>query len=183
MFARTDRLLLRPGWSEDAPALAATIGEAAIVRNLARAPWPYGIEDARAYLKGFDAALPSFLIFSRSEKPPELVGGIGFATTEQREVELGYWIARHSWNRGYATEAGHAALAMARDGLRLRTIVSGHFLDNPASGRVIEKLGFAATGDTSVRHSHARGEDVAFQGYARDLGPRHEQAASERLAA
>ena len=50
MFARTERLLLRPGWLEDAPALAQAIGEEAVVRNLARAPWPYGEEQAQAYL-------------------------------------------------------------------------------------------------------------------------------------
>ncbi len=44
MFARTERLLLRPGWLEDAPALARAIGEEAVVRNLARAPWPYGMD-------------------------------------------------------------------------------------------------------------------------------------------
>ena len=47
MFARTERLLLRPGWAEDAPALARAIADEAIVRNLATAPWPYGIDDAR----------------------------------------------------------------------------------------------------------------------------------------
>src|SRR3989344_9521016 len=39
MFARTERLLLRPGWQEDAPALAKAIGEEGVVRNLATAPW------------------------------------------------------------------------------------------------------------------------------------------------
>jgi hypothetical protein len=47
MFARTRRLFLRPAWPEDAAALAATIADVAIVRNLATAPWPYSIEDAR----------------------------------------------------------------------------------------------------------------------------------------
>lgn len=169
MFARTDRLLLRPGWIEDAPALAAAIGDERVVRNLARAPWPYGLADAEAYLSGSDAALPSFLIFARTNDAPELVGGIGFGALQNCEVELGYWIASDCWNRGYVTEAGHAALALARDSLRLCRIVSGHFLDNPASGRVLEKLGFAPAGEIGVRNSRARGEDVAFKGYALDL--------------
>ena len=50
MFARTERLLLRPGWLEDAPALARAIGEEAVVRNLARAPWPYGMDEAQDFL-------------------------------------------------------------------------------------------------------------------------------------
>ena len=48
MFARTKRLLLRPGWAEDAPALAAAIADEKIVRNLATAPWPYRMRDAEA---------------------------------------------------------------------------------------------------------------------------------------
>ena len=43
MFHVTERLLLRPAWPEDAGAILAAIGEETIVRNLARAPWPYGL--------------------------------------------------------------------------------------------------------------------------------------------
>ena len=46
MFARTPRLLLRPGFPEDAPALAAAIADQAIGRNLANVPWPYSMRDA-----------------------------------------------------------------------------------------------------------------------------------------
>src|SRR4029453_3588759 len=50
MFARTERLLLRPGWAEDAPALARAIADEQVVRNLATAPWPFALEDAEAFL-------------------------------------------------------------------------------------------------------------------------------------
>ena len=50
MFARTKRLLLRPGWAEDAAALAAAIADEKIVRNLATAPWPYRLDDALSFL-------------------------------------------------------------------------------------------------------------------------------------
>src|SRR5690606_12374276 len=76
MFARTDRLLLRPGWHEDAPALARAIGEEAIVRNLARAPWPYHEKDARAFLAGWTDGHPSrFLMLQRTASAPRLIGG------------------------------------------------------------------------------------------------------------
>ena len=184
MFVRTDRLLLRPGWMEDAPALAAAIGEARIVRNLATVPWPYGLADARAYLAQSAGALPSFLILARTAGKPRLIGGIGFGRTPDDEVELGYWIAGADWNRGYATEAGRAMIDLARKSLRLCRIVAGHFVDNPASGRVLEKLGFTATGERDLRRSAARGEDVAFQGFALDLcakGCIHDEP--ERMAA
>jgi RimJ/RimL family protein N-acetyltransferase len=161
MFIRTERLLLRPGWAEDAGALHRAIADERIVRNLARAPWPYEPADAAAYLatEG-DPAAPSLLIFRRTAVAPELVGGIGFQRDTDGEVEFGYWIARAHWGRGYATEAGRAVLAAARDSLRVERLNAGHFLDNPASGRVLEKLGFRAIGRVALRHSAGRGEAV-----------------------
>ncbi len=100
MFARTERLLLRPGWLEDAPALARAIGEEAVVRNLARAPWPYGMDEAQDFLgRPVDPAQPSFLIFARTGGAPRLVGGCGIAPSPEGPLEMGYWIARPYWYR------------------------------------------------------------------------------------
>lgn len=159
MFARTDRLLLRPGWAEDAPALAAAIADEAIVRNLASAPWPYNLTDAKAHLNAqATARLPSFVIVRRTRGAPELIGMVGLGEAPDGEIELGYWIARPNWGQGYATEAAAAVIDIARDGLRLKRLTASHFLDNPASGRVLEKLGFQATGDIASRFSKGRGE-------------------------
>ena len=159
MFARTERLLLRPGWSQDAPALFDAIGDERILRNLATAPWPYRPEDAEAWLaterKACESAL---LVFRCTDAAPELIGAVGFGRHPTGETELGYWIARRHWGRGYATEAGRALVATARYGLRLQRLVAGHFLDNPASGRVLEKLGFRPTGSIVPRYSAGRGE-------------------------
>ena len=115
MFARTDRLLLRPGWAEDAPALARAIADEAIVRNLATAPWPYGVAEAEAFLAApRDPVLPSFLITERTDAAPRLIGACGFGRRPSGAVELGYWIARRHWNRGFATEAGQALIDIAR---------------------------------------------------------------------
>jgi RimJ/RimL family protein N-acetyltransferase len=159
MFARTERLLLRPGWIQDAPALYEAIADETVVRNLASAPWPYRPKDAEAFLATErKASEPSMLIFRRTDGAPELVGTIGFGRHPDGGIEFGYWIARRHWGRGYATEAGRAALAMARDSLRLRRIAAGHFLDNPASGRVLGKLGFRPTGAIAPRYSVGRRE-------------------------
>jgi len=155
MFARTQRLLLRPGWREDAPALAAAIGDFAVVGKLAGAPWPYGIEDAEAFLAADHGCLPNFLIFARTHGAPRLVGGIGLAEREGG-AELGYWIARPYWGLGFATEAGRAVVDIADRGLRLPHLIAGHFASNPASARVLQKLGFEPTGTTSSRMCPAR---------------------------
>ena len=160
MFARTPRLLLRPGFPEDAPALASAIADEAIVRNLAVVPWPYTLRDAEAFLAcPRDPVLPSFLMLDLSEGAPRLVGSCGLARRPSGAVELGYWIARPCWGRGFATEAGRALVEIAR-ALRLPQLEASHFIDNPASARVLDKLGFESTGIIAPRMNCARGEEI-----------------------
>jgi RimJ/RimL family protein N-acetyltransferase len=72
---------------------------------------------------------------------------------------MGYWLSRPHWGRGLATEACTALIDIAR-ALGLPSLEAGHFIDNPASGRVLEKLGFEAVGIIAPRMSCARGEEV-----------------------
>ena len=160
MFARTPRLLLRPGFPEDAPALAQAIGDELIVRNLSTAPWPYGIRDAEAFLASArDPVLPSFLVFERTAGAPRLIGSCGLGRRPSGAVEMGYWIARSHWGRGFATEACTALLGIAR-ALGLPQLEASHFIDNPASARVLDKLGFVSTGLIAPRMSCARGAEM-----------------------
>ncbi len=160
MFARTPRLLLRPGFPEDAPALATAIADEAIVRNLATAPWPYRMRDAEAFLASpRDPILPSLLIFERTDTAPQLVGSCGLGRRPSGAVELGYWIARSFWGRGFATEAGKALVDIAR-ALGLPSLEGSHFVDNPSSARVLEKLGFEPLGIIAPRLSCARGAEA-----------------------
>lgn len=160
MFARTPRLLLRPGFPEDAPALAAAMADQAIARNLAVVPWPYALRDAEAFLASpRDPVLPSLLVFERTDGAPQLAGSCGLGRRASGAVEMGYWIARPFWGRGFATEACAALIGIAR-ALGLRQLEASHFIDNPASARVLDKLGFESTGLIAPRLSCARGEEV-----------------------
>ena len=160
MFARTPRLLLRPGFPEDAPALATAIADEAVVRNLAVVPWPYSLRDAEAFLaKPRDTILPSLLVFERTGGAPQLVGACGLGRRPSGAVEMGYWISRPFWSRGFATEACAALVEIART-LGLSSLEASHFIDNPASARVLEKLGFEALGIIAPRMSCARGTEV-----------------------
>ena len=169
MFARTERLLLRPGWAEDAPALRQAIADEMVVRNLAVAPWPYSLRDAEAFLAApRDPGLPSMLIFERTDGEPVLVGSCGLGRRASGRIELGYWIARPFWGRGFATEAGEALVAMAR-ALGLDRLEASHFIDNPASGRVLEKLGFQSTGMIAPRLSCARNMEIPARYFRLEL--------------
>lgn len=172
MFHRSERLLLRPVWPEDWQALLAGIADEGVVKNLATAPWPFREQDARDFAaRPADPFHPRFLITRAADA--EVVGCIGFgpmndAANDPGAPELGYWIARPHWGRGYATEAGAAVLAMAGV-LGHRELTASHFLDNPASGRVLRKLGFEPTGRTVERWSCARGSHAPTVQYRRLL--------------
>jgi RimJ/RimL family protein N-acetyltransferase len=155
MFARTQRLLLRPVWPEDAEALFAAINDAGIVCNLARAPWPYGTADPR---------FPHFVLTLPGDAGQTVVGSCGLGETDG-EAELGYWIAREHWGKGFATEASRALIANAWM-IGHRRLVASHYIDNPASGAVLRRLGFKRTGITRPRHSAGRGYAAMAHEYA-----------------
>jgi RimJ/RimL family protein N-acetyltransferase len=118
------------------------------------------MRDAEAFLASpRDPVLPSLLIFERTSRAPELVGACGLGRRPSGSVELGYWIARSRWGNGFATEACVALIDIAR-ALGLQQLEGSHFVDNPASGRVLKKLGFEALGIVAPRLSCARGTEV-----------------------
>lgn len=165
MFVRTERLTLRPAWAEDAPELANAIGHEAVVRNLARAPWPYSIEAAETFVAdSISPAVPRFLMFEHRRGTIRLIGGIGLDAVKGEPHELGYWVTPDAWGRGYATEAGAAVLRAAK-AAGIRRVTAGHFIDNPASGRVLRKLGFRPTGRIVSLYSRARGAEAATARY------------------
>lgn len=169
MFIRSERLFLRPAWPEDLEETFAIINDESVVRNLASAPWPYTRDDARDFLvREQDAMLPNFFITLPAADGAKVIGNIGLQR-DHDDIEIGYWIARAHWGQGFATEAVRAVLSLARV-LGHRHIVAGHFTDNPASGRVLEKAGFAATGRKRIRYSAGRCGVAPAIAYAIDLG-------------
>ena len=168
MFIRSERLFLRTAWPEDWSELLGLIADEGIVRNLARAPWPYGPDQARDFAaRPQDPRLPHFFVSNAANG--ELIGSVGLGRDDEGRTELGYWIARPHWGNGYAPEAARAVLRLAST-LGHRQLVAGHFVDNPASGRVLAKIGFRPTGKVVPRFSLGRGQNVESVEYATDLG-------------
>ncbi|RYY24816.1 MAG: N-acetyltransferase [Sphingomonadales bacterium] len=162
-------MTLRPAWAEDAPILAQAIGHEEVVCNLARAPWPYPIEAAETFAGSFDnPGEAKFLAFEHIDGQLRLIGGMGVSALKDEPHELGYWITPDAWGRGYATEAAAGVLRAAK-ATGVRRVTAGHFIDNPASGRVLRKLGFRPTGRIVPTYSRGRGAEVPAARYALDL--------------
>jgi RimJ/RimL family protein N-acetyltransferase len=153
MFARTSRLLLRPAFAEDAPALKALLATESLVHDVA-AP-ASSARDAEALLFGTsDPILPSFLILRRTEAAPLLIGACGLSRRLSGTVELGYWIVRQFRGQAYATEACSAVIEIAAM-LGLPSIVASHFVGDRASARLLEKLGFQPVGVSGAKAARA----------------------------
>jgi ribosomal-protein-alanine N-acetyltransferase len=157
----SERLLLREPKLSDAPTIAQLMNDWDVVKNLSSAPFPYLEEDARAFLarqreglaEGTDYA---FAVTRKSDGA--FMGKCGVHLKEAG-YELGYWLGRPYWGQGFATEAAAEVLAFAFRNLRAESVEAGWFHDNPASGHVLEKLGFRANG-SGQRDCAARGESV-----------------------
>lgn len=169
MFIRSERLFLRPGWDEDWQEVLEGIAEEVVVRNLATAPWPYRADDARAFAaRPQDPRFPHFLVtLPTPEAPARVIGCIGLQDAGGA-AEIGYWIARESWGQGFATEAVRAVLGLAST-IGHRRVIASHFADNPASGTVLAKAGFAPTGVIRPRFSAGRGGEAPAVEYAVEL--------------
>lgn len=155
---RTDRLILRAPAAADVPAITRLAGDYAIASMTTRMPHPYAEADARqfvALVARQDGARERTFVIERDGEGP--IGAIGFHRPPEGPLELGYWLGRPHWGRGYATEAVAGALRWASADWGRKAISSGHFADNAPSANVLIKSGFLYTGEVQMRHSRARG--------------------------
>ena len=141
----TERLTLRSFKFEDAQDVQRLAGDRDIAATLTRMPHPYKEGMAEKWIRSCyenfkkDAAI-NFAITLRTEK--HLIGGIALRIDRENEnAELGYWIGKPYWNRGYCTEAAKAVVGHSFEVLKLNRIHAKYFKRNPASGRVLEKIG------------------------------------------
>jgi RimJ/RimL family protein N-acetyltransferase len=146
----TPRLILRPFTLSDARDVQHLAGDREIASTTLNVPHPY--EDGMAeqwigthqekYERG---ELVNFAIVRRADNA--LLGAIGLRITQQHaHAELGYWLGKPYWNAGYCTEAAHVVVAYGFERLGLQRIHASHMTRNPASGRVMQKLGMRYEG-------------------------------------
>lgn len=146
---KTERLLLRRFRIQD----AARVKELASVKELAVStllPHPYKKGMAERWIMSQmddykNDRMINFAIVLLEEDV--LIGSIGLELVmAHRHGQLGYWIGLPYWNRGVCTEAAQALVAYGFEELGLNRIWAPHFKSNPASGRVLEKIGMQYEG-------------------------------------
>lgn len=149
----TERLRLRPPHDADREQLVPALNNLNVSRWTGRIPYPYGPEDAEAFLihvrqKPADALV---LFITRLGM---LVGCIGI-----EEGELGYWLAEPHWGHGFGTEAARAVVDHAFEAMKIDDLVASHHIGNAASRRILLGLGFVETGEGTA-FSRARQAEV-----------------------
>ncbi len=166
---RTRRLLLRSFMSGDAPIVAQLCNEPDIAATTLNIPHPYTVSMASEWIKGQREREESMIEWVWAITRPQhegVVGAVGLVfTLRHARGELGYWIGKPFWNQGYCTEAARAVLSTAFEELEMNRVHASHFERNPASGRVMEKIGMHKEG--VLRQHYQKGshfEDVVTYG-------------------
>lgn len=146
----TARLVLRPFSAADAPRLVELLADREIAANTLTIPHPYSRADADTWLSTLQAKFDegkhaTFAITLRGQGA--LIGCAGLnINPDHARAELGYWIGRDHRGRGVATEACAAVIRHGIETLGLERIFAQHYTRNPASGRVLAKLGMTHEG-------------------------------------
>ena len=165
----THRLILRPFQLSDAPAQHALVNDREIAANTRSIEFPYPEGAAVKWIEQhpkmwLDGKSAIFAICLKEND--QLAGAIGLEISQRDEnAELGYWVGKKYWNQGIATEAAGAVVRFGFETLALQKIHAHHMTRNPASGRIMEKIGMVQEG---LLKSHVKKwgtfEDVAFYG-------------------
>lgn len=145
----TLHLVLRPYSIWDAEDLQQLINDKDIASTMINIPHPYTLEDAIEFLgkREENYRETGSLQFAITHKDDYFIGGIGLSINKKHENgEIGYWIGKQYWGKGYCTEAAGAVVKYGFEVLGLNRIHATHMSRNPASGRVMQKIGMKYEG-------------------------------------
>ncbi|MBR1514824.1 MAG: GNAT family N-acetyltransferase [Bacteroidales bacterium] len=147
---QSERILLRPWRESDAETLFKYASDPDVGP---RAGWPphKSVEESLEIIRTVFHNDTTWAIVLKATDEP--IGCIGYLPCDidlpSREDEplVGYWVAKPYWNQGICTEALQLLIAQIRESTCIRSLISSHYLDNPASGQVMLKCGFVPMGD------------------------------------
>lgn len=159
---KTKRLTLRTLGPGDAARIAVLAGVWEVASMTGRIPFPYS--EAAAF-QWIDELAEGEVVYG-IEHQGDLIGVCGFKPIGGGVAELGYWIGKSYWGRGFATEAAAALMAHGFTHAGVKQFVCKHLAGNVSSRRVIEKLGFKYTGP-ATSWCEARQMDMPSETYER----------------
>jgi RimJ/RimL family protein N-acetyltransferase len=146
----TPRLVLRAPQERDIPDLVRGLNNYNVSQWTARIPFPYGERDAAEFVRHTREASSGVLRLA-IEQAGTAIGVIGCErTADGAAAELGYWLAEPHWGKGYGREAAQAMTAHAFSSAGHDRLVAGYREGNEASRRILDALGFEATGRQMV---------------------------------
>ena len=157
----TKRLILRAFTLADAKRVQHLAGAFAVADTTGHMPHPYQDGMAEEWIGGLDSEFEhgegaTFAITLPATG--ELIGAIGLTLhSHNKRAEMGYWLGVPYWNHGYTSEAARAVLQFAFEQLNLNRVYASHFPRNPASGRVMQKIGMKYEG--TLRQHFVRWQD------------------------
>ena len=148
---RTERLLLRSLVPGDAEPLRRLAGDRAIADTMISVPHPFTQPHALEWIADYGGSAPKSrhrYFATCLDEIGDLVGitALRDIDAEHAQAELSFWIGRPYWGRGFASEAAGATLQYGFLMLHLNRITAYHMLRNPASARVLVRLGFRQEG-------------------------------------
>lgn len=149
----TSRIMLRRWQDSDATALYKYAADPEVGPRAGWPPHQSEAESLEIIRTIFNDATTWAIVLKETG---EAIGAMGYGPScecklpsRPNEPTVGYWVAKPYWNKGICTEALALLIDHIRKTTDIKSLVSGHFIDNPASGRVMEKCGFVATGETA----------------------------------
>jgi len=148
----TQRLSARAPVNGDAPRITELMQDKELPWMLARAPWPYTLTDAESWVEHAASVRTggTEYPFSLHHAAHGLIGSVGMSHAQDDIWEIGYWIGKPYWGQGFVTEAARGLLEWAARTHGVTRFISGHIVDNAASGHVLLKLGFSVAGEHTM---------------------------------
>jgi ribosomal-protein-alanine N-acetyltransferase len=143
-------LVLGPFDLADVPEIQRLAGAREIADTTISIPHPYHRSHALAWIEEQrrEAALGRAISLAVRLPDQTLIGAIGLRDIdpEHFQAELGFWIGREWWGKGYAREAAAALIRFGFETLGLNRIYGHHMTRNAASGRVLLAAGMRQEG-------------------------------------
>ncbi|MFL2105505.1 GNAT family N-acetyltransferase [Desemzia sp. FAM 23991] len=105
------------------------------------------LEDTKENIAKYFLASPLGKFAIELKDTHKMIGTIDLRVDEKdKKAEMGYTLNKGYWGKGYTTEAAKLMLQLGFQELELQRILAVHDERNPASGRVMEKLGMICEG-------------------------------------